>query len=524
MADTKITAMTDAGPLTGTELIPIVKGGINYRTTPSAITALVPAPPSTTALTNQQIGVGNASNLLSGSAALIYDGIGVGIKSFNSTYRFKIGSIETLTHDAQLYVKLFDTDRLLEMGGNISTVGVLQTDKPFSVIGGQNNGTALILRPTGPGTSDVFVPLTGTLLADPTTAVGDLIVRNSIAAFSVPTRLPAGATAGQVLTSNGAGVAPSYQALPAAATQVPALSQFSVGYGDATNKLTGDATLQFQGDQFFLNKSWANPLMIYVTNTGTGAASSAQLSASNSAASNITLSKASAAAVATGLLAANQGALANSSSSLLIWNSLSTGSNDFIFAVGGTNLNNERFRIYDVNAIGIRSQGAGAYNLKIMNTETLSADRGLTIGVGNGNRTLALGGDFTLAGNLTLSVAAPTSVSIAATSGILTVGGMRYLGAYNAGTNYVLNDVVDFGGAMYLAPGPLVGQTPPTGWTQLSKPARPALTDAATITWDVAAAPVAFVMIAGNRTVAAPTNVVIGATYVLQINQDGNRK
>lgn len=55
--------------------------------------------------------------------------------------------------------------------------------------------------------------------------------------------------------------------------------------------------------------------------------------------------------------------------------------------------------------------------------------------------------------------------------------------------------------------------------TQLS------LTDAATITWDTNGGQTASVTIAGNRTVAAPTNLKNGAFYALAVIQDatGNR-
>lgn len=51
------------------------------------------------------------------------------------------------------------------------------------------------------------------------------------------------------------------------------------------------------------------------------------------------------------------------------------------------------------------------------------------------------------------------------------------------------------------------------------------LTDAATINWNLSQGAMATVTLGGNRTLAAPTNLVNGATYVLIIKQDsgGNR-
>jgi len=47
-----------------------------------------------------------------------------------------------------------------------------------------------------------------------------------------------------------------------------------------------------------------------------------------------------------------------------------------------------------------------------------------------------------------------------------------------------------------------------------------ALTDAATIAWDVQASPAARVTLGGNRTLGAPANMAAGATYVLRVVQD----
>ncbi len=45
------------------------------------------------------------------------------------------------------------------------------------------------------------------------------------------------------------------------------------------------------------------------------------------------------------------------------------------------------------------------------------------------------------------------------------------------------------------------------------------LTDGATISWDTSLGVVASVTLAGNRTMAAPTNLAVG-TYILYVNQD----
>lgn len=47
------------------------------------------------------------------------------------------------------------------------------------------------------------------------------------------------------------------------------------------------------------------------------------------------------------------------------------------------------------------------------------------------------------------------------------------------------------------------------------------LTDAATINWDLSSAQVAKVTLAGNRTLANPTNMRDGGVYILLVTQDG---
>jgi hypothetical protein len=52
-------------------------------------------------------------------------------------------------------------------------------------------------------------------------------------------------------------------------------------------------------------------------------------------------------------------------------------------------------------------------------------------------------------------------------------------------------------------------------------PSGQVLTDAVTITWDVAASHNAQVTLGGNRTLAAPTNLIAGQVYTLRVVQDG---
>lgn len=59
-----------------------------------------------------------------------------------------------------------------------------------------------------------------------------------------------------------------------------------------------------------------------------------------------------------------------------------------------------------------------------------------------------------------------------------------------------------------------------TGYTAQQYGVEATLTDAATVAWDVSAAQVAKVTLAGNRTFGAPTNQVAGAYYGLMVVQD----
>ena len=60
-----------------------------------------------------------------------------------------------------------------------------------------------------------------------------------------------------------------------------------------------------------------------------------------------------------------------------------------------------------------------------------------------------------------------------------------------------------------------------TSFTAQQNVAEATLTDAATINWNVATQQVAKITLGGNRTFAAPTNLVAGGTYRLAIIQDG---
>lgn len=75
-----------------------------------------------------------------------------------------------------------------------------------------------------------------------------------------------------------------------------------------------------------------------------------------------------------------------------------------------------------VAALGIRSSGSGAFDLQFLNTENLSANRALTITLGNAARTLSLGGNLTTGGTF-------TTASTFSTTGTFSSGGNFSTGA-----------------------------------------------------------------------------------------------
>lgn len=66
-----------------------------------------------------------------------------------------------------------------------------------------------------------------------------------------------------------------------------------------------------------------------------------------------------------------------------------------------------------LTSLGIRSAGAGAFDVVIANTETLTAQRQLTLTLNNAARTVSLSGNLTLAGGFT--TAGPSAITLTAT-------------------------------------------------------------------------------------------------------------
>ena len=432
----------------------------------------------------------------------------------NTPFRLRQQSYEVMTADRAISWNIQNADRIIQLGGDLSLAGGLTIAGVYPV------------TITVTGVTAITLPTSGLLMANPMVGIGDMIVAGTGA---VPTRLANTGTAGFVLTSAGPGVVPAWQT-PAALA--PPLTATQVAYGDPTNKGTSSAELTYTTASGWLkvDKQMAAGNTAISVHNNSASASSATVYASCGA-GDFYLQKYGPSFATNGLVVANMGGLSNTTGPMMLNNNAAA---DVIVATGGFQPTNERFRVYNSNGIGIRSSGAGGFNLKIGSVEALTANRQLYIGLTDADRTLSLGGNlstsgslvtggpFTTAGasSLTLTTTGPTNVTLP-TSGLLTAGGMRYMGDWGAATQYILNDVVSYGGCNYLAPGTMsIGVAPPTGWTQLSKPARATLTFATTVNWNLAAAPVAWLALTGNCTVANPTNAVPGTTYALQVTQD----
>jgi hypothetical protein len=125
-------------------------------------------------------------------------------------------------------------------------------------------------------------------------------------------------------------------------------------------------------------------------------------------------------------------------------------------------------------------------------------------------------GDLIAANNLSDVASAATALSNlgGATSG------HNHSGVYEPADATILKDA-DLGGSVQPYDADTAKLDVAQEYTQAQNFNATTLSDGATISWDAAANQVAGVTLGGNRTMAAPTNLVDGATYILHVIQDG---
>lgn len=120
---------------------------------------------------------------------------------------------------------------------------------------------------------------------------------------------------------------------------------------------------------------------------------------------------------------------------------------------GEQTLTNKTLTAPDINggtadsltSLSVRSSGTGAFDLTFANTENLTAGRTLTVDVNDGNRTIDLAGNLTLANSLTtsgnfaltLTTTATTNVTLPTTGTLATLTGTETLENKTLGTGVV---------------------------------------------------------------------------------------
>jgi|TARA_B110001454_G_scaffold44312_2_gene43339 hypothetical protein len=119
------------------------------------------------------------------------------------------------------------------------------------------------------------------------------------------------------------------------------------------------------------------------------------------------------------------------------------------------------------------------------------------------------------------------ATDLAASKWVKFSSGTDWKGNWATSTAYKVNDIVNSGGAVYVATADHTSGTfssDSAHWDTFANAgtvyATQTLTDGATVNWDHAFGNVALWAIAGNRTMAAPTNLAVGSS-ALRLTQDG---
>jgi hypothetical protein len=163
-----------------------------------------------------------------------------------------------------------------------------------------------------------------------------------------------------------------------------------------------------------------------------------------------------------------------------------SGAADKVTINGGTTLNQSL-------AIGNNLTVSGNTTLG----DSASADKVTITGGVTLNQSLAISENLTVSGNTTLG-------NSASADKVTVTGGVTMNQSLVVSKNLTVSSNSVFSGTINSAGANILSQT---------------LTDDATITWNTALGQIATVTLAGNRTMAAPTNLKVG-TYILRVYQD----
>ena len=175
------------------------------------------------------------------------------------------------------------------------------------------------------------------------------------------------------------------------------------------------------------------------------------------------------------------------------------------------------------------TDGAGAGAAVFNASPTVTAGTVTSVGGTGTVNGISLSGTVTSSGNLTLGGTLGSVDLTSQITGTLPVAnggtGTTSTTFANLTTNVTGTLPVANGGTGLTSVGDSGNVLTSNGTSWVSSPAAAgdatqALTDAATITWDVDNGNVGTVTIAGNRVMAAPTNLIVGA-MVLKVTQDG---
>lgn len=415
MPDTKISAMTDAGALTGSEQLPVIRGGVNYRTTPAGIVALAVGITGPQGAPGQSYG----SALLSGGGAIWTGTLSVTITA--ATYAIN----GTVYSSAQ-------TDLTFAAGN--------ATNPRIDIIALNTSGAAVIVQGTAavnPAEPQID-PLTQLKLYY-------VYIPALAAALSITNTLVYREDTEWTTSVSGGTIVKNSTSNPFAGTKDV----------EATTAINGDWVEFDKGSTF--DSTLANTLTMRLRSKAAWPNAKTLVWQFRNAAG---VPQGFGVAVKTGIFGYDSSNLSYLGVSIPIGN----------FGIAGLTVQKLRATITGGGA------GIGFYL-----------------------------DDVIIQGGI--APAQPTPY-------------MRWMGPYSNTTQYVLNDVTSYRNKTYVSAGTTLGVFPPNApWTDLAPDSIRAISDQATIVWDLSDSPAAAVTITANRTVGAPTNIMAGRSYALTVIQ-----